>query len=316
MTNFFMAVIMRSFIARNKILIGDIMLVLMTVVWGSTFYMIKIHLEFVDPVGMLFYRFGAAAILLWAWLFYKKKNIFHKPLRGLVVGIFLWLLYTPQNVGMLYTSATNSGFITGLFVAFVPPISILFFKEWPTKMRILAGFVALMGMWFLTGGVQGMNKGDVITLITPVACAFYILYVDRYVKDDSDPLVLCFQTLVTVCVLSLIWMLLFDASFAIGSTASYWVLAYFTIFATLMTFAVHLIVQQFSTPMKVAIIFALEPVFAALFAWMFIGEKLIGLQWLGGGLIVAAMILSEMPLKRKSEIQISKSENKDLTKAA
>lgn len=275
---------------------GELLLVLMVVIWGSTFFLIKEHLDFVDPVGMIFYRFAAAALLLAIGLKLKKIPLFASFKAGFITGFFLWGTYVPQNIGMLYTTASNSGFITALFVAFVPVILVFVLREPPPLMRVFAAMVSLLGLWFLLGGLHGVNKGDLITMGTPVSVAFYVVSVDHYLKKDVSPAVLCFQQLFTVAFLSLIWMLIFGSPFAVTNPSTWWVIAYFTVFATLATFLVSNTVQKISTPMKVALIYALEPVFAALFAWGSGQESFTVTQMLGGSLIVLATVVSEIPI--------------------
>lgn len=283
----------------QKALIADLMLILMVVIWGSTFFMIKEHIRFVDPVGMLVYRFGAAAAVLAGFLLFKRRPLWRGLLPGFTAGFWLGLIYLSQNIGMVYTSASNSGFITALFVVFTPLFSIVCFRQRPAPLRLMAAGLSVAGLWFLTGGFSGMNRGDWITLIAPVAGAFYVLFCDRYLKRGLDPLVFCFHQFLAVAGLSLVWMVLFKAPFQITSPATYWVIAYLTVFATLITFLVYAYVQRIATPMKCALIFALEPVFAALFAGLFGGETFSMGQVFGGFLIVVALIVAEIPVKKE-----------------
>lgn len=270
---------------------------LMVVIWGSTFIVIKQSLEFVDPVVMLVYRFGLAAAVTLGIVLIQKKNPFVKFKQGMIVGFLLWLIYISQNIGMQYTSASNSGFITALFVAFVPLVQILFFGQRPAAMRLLAALISLVGLWFLTGGFQNLNKGDAITLIGPVAFAFYMIINDRYLKTDADPLVIAFQQFFAVAALSLVFVLVTRRPWAMDLAKAGGAILYLALFGTVLTFTVYNYVQRISTPMKVALILVMEPVFAALFAHYFGGETFFGLQIFGGALIILAMLLSEIKFK-------------------
>lgn len=288
---------MPIFALKYKTLLADLILILMVFVWGSTFFMIKGSLDQIDPVTMIVYRFGAAAAIMGGVLLVQKKALFSRFHLGFIVGVALWLIYVPQNIGMLYTSASNSGFITAFYVAFVPLLCLVF-RIPLNPLRVMAAGLSLVGLMLLTGGIEGMNKGDLITLFAPLGQTFYIILCDKYLKDNVNPLTLCFQIFLTVSLLSLIWVLVFESSFAIGSVEVYWVLAYLTLVATVLTYGVSAYVQKISTPLKIALIFALEPVFTAYCAWQFGGEHLLPLQMLGGGLIVVALMISEMPAKR------------------
>ena len=279
-------------------LMADFLMVIGVMIWGSTFFMIKGHLNSVDPVTMLVYRFIMAAGLVFLMGAFQKKNMFKDFHKGLFVGVFLWLIYAPQNIGMQHTTASNSAFITALFVAFVPLFSIFFFRQWPTIPRLFAGVLALIGLWYLTGGFDQLNKGDLITLIAPVGCAIYMLLSDYFLKKGMDPLVLSFQSFFAVFLYSLIWVLVQGSSFEVQQTSTWIVMAYFAVFATVFTFVLYNYVQKVSTPMKLTIIFALEPLFGSGFAWVFAGERLTAVQIMGGVLIMMALVISELPKEK------------------
>lgn len=288
--------------SHTKVLLADLTLVLMVVIWGSTFYMVKDILDAVDPIGVIFYRFILAAILLAAGLLFTKLPLWKNFHYGLLVGFTLWAIYVPQNIGLQYTTASNSGLITALYVAFMP-LFARFFNIRISPIRILSCFVAMAGLWLLTGGFHLMNKGDLITLIAPVGVTFYVLFTDRYLRRGMHPLTLSFQQFLVCGLLSLVWMFFSEASFAITTTKALWVMGYLTLFATVITFVVYNFVQKITTPMKVALIFALEPVFAALFAYWFGGERFTGFQILGATLIVVAVMVSEANLEQFDSVR-------------
>lgn len=298
---------------KSKMLtvLADLSLILMVVIWGSTFFMIKDHINNVDPVGMLVYRFFIAAAVTFLIVIAQKKNPFKNFHQGLHVGIYLWLMYASQNLGMVETSASNSGFITALFVAFVPVFSITIYKRWPGTMRLFAALLSLVGLWFLTGGFSGLNRGDLITLIAPVAVAIYVLVSDDFLKNGTDPMVLSFQQFFVTGVLSLVYMLVLGKSFEVKTEATWGVILYLSLVATVITFIVYNYVQRISTPMKVTLIFALEPVFAAFFAYVFGGERFSSTQMVGGGLIVLAMILSELKIRKLFNINLGEDDDQD-----
>lgn len=281
--------------SKLKTYISDLGLLYAAAVWGSTFFLVKDSLGSIDPVILVGYRFLLAALLLGLYLLCKQVNMFSNFKQGLILGVFLWLLYAPQTIGLGYTSAANSGFITGLFVVFVPLFSFLFFKQIPSFMRLFAVGLSLTGLAVLTGGLKEINIGDMLTIITAMAYAIHILFADKYVKGDLNPLVLSFQQFLTVGVLSLIAGVIFKLPFSPGNPTTLGIIAFLAIFPTLSAFVIQLVAQKFTTPVKVALIFAMEPVFAAVFAWTLGGEVFTYSQAAGGILIVAAMIISELP---------------------
>jgi drug/metabolite transporter (DMT)-like permease len=269
-------------------------------IWGSTFFIVKSSLRDIDPVTLVGYRFLLAAALLAIMLIIFKKPLLANVKQGLVLGIFLWILYISQTIGLKFTTASNSGFITGLFVAFVPIFSLILFRKKPNKIALLAVAISLAGLWFLTGGLSQINLGDLLTLLAAMAYAIHILYADRYMKAGTDPYVVCFQQFAFVGLLSLITAAIFGRPFAIATIRTTWVILFLTIFPTLSAFVIQLVGQRIISPIRVSLIFAFEPVFAAVFAWTLGGEQIMAGRAMGGLLIFLAMIISGLPSEKKN----------------
>jgi len=267
-------------------------------IWGSTFFIVKDSLNLVDPVILVGYRFTLAAILLGGYCLIAKKQLLVGWGKGIILGIFLWLLYIPQTIGLSITTASNSGFITGLFVAFVPIFSLLIFKRKPSTLSLIATVISLAGLWTLTGGMTDINNGDLLTLLAAMTYAIHILYVDKYLKQGYDPAVLCFQQFLFVGLVSLIVGAIFKLPFTPGNLKTITVILFLTLFPTLSAFAIQMVAQKFTSPLRVSLIFALEPVFAAVFAWTLGNEQVIMRRALGGLLIFAAMLISSIPAER------------------
>lgn len=132
-----------------------------------------------------------------------------------------------------------------------------------------------------------------------MANAVHILLADKYVKGNLNSLMLSFQSFLTVGLLSFIVSILFKLPFSVGNLNTIGIIIFLTLFPTLSAFVIQLVAQRYTAPVKVALIFAMEPVFSAIFAWTFGGEVFKLTQLLGGLLIVLAIILSELPLQKK-----------------
>jgi drug/metabolite transporter (DMT)-like permease len=264
-------------------------------IWGSTFFIVKASLRFIDPAMLVGYRFALAAAILAVYNLASRRPLFKDLGQGLSLGIFLLLLYITQTIGLKYTTAANSGFITGLFVAFVPIFSIIMFRKPPTKTGILAAIISLAGLWILTGGLKEINLGDILTLVAAMAYAIHILVADKYMKTDSDPYTLCFQQFSFVGIASLIIGLFWGKPPAVADNGVVWIIIFLAIFPTLSAFVIQLLGQRLVTPLRVSLIFAFEPVFAAIFAWTLGAEQFKSNSALGGLLIFLAMLLSGLP---------------------
>lgn len=280
---------------RNyKFYLTNIGLFYVAAIWGSTFFVVKDSLAHINPVVLVGYRFTLAAFMLACFLIYTRRPLFVNMKSGLILGALLWLVYGPQTIGLGLTTASNSGFITGLFVAFVPIFSFLFLREPPSGSKILAILVSVAGLWFLMGGFQEVNRGDLLTIITAIAYAAYILFADKYVKASIDPYVLSFQQFLGVGLISLGLGAVLGLPFTPATMNTFGIIFFLTLFPTLSAFVIQLVAQKRVTPIKISLVFALEPVFAAIFAWTLGGETFILSRASGGFLIFAALIIAEL----------------------
>ncbi len=282
-------------VTKSKAILADSGLFYAAAIWGSTFFIVKNALDGIDPIVLVAYRFLIAGLLLLGYLVFKKKSVFKDIKIALFLSVILTLLYVSQTIGLQYTTASNSGFITGLFVAFIPLFLLTIFKINPNKMEILASVISLFGLWTLTGGMNDINFGDILTLIAAVTYALHVLYSDKYMKQGLDPIVISCQQFLIVGSISLAYALMADLSLEISTSYAWKATLFLAIFPTLTAFLIQMFAQKIRTPLRVSLIFALEPVFAALFAWTLGGEEVITHRAIGGLLIFVALIISGLP---------------------
>ncbi len=290
---------------RQKSRLSDLALLYAAAIWGATFFIVKDSLKTIDPVVLVGYRFLLAAAVLAIGLKIAKRPLFLYWKESTLLGIILWGLYISQTIGLKYTTASNSGFITGLFVAFVPFFTLMLNRRARIMAQMPAVLISLFGLWLLTGGLTDVNRGDWLTLIAAMTYAWHLLYVDRFVKQGLDVYILSFQQFLFVGALSLITAAIFRLPFVPSSTDAYGYVAFLAILPTLSAFVLQLIAQKIVPPIRVSLILALEPVFAALFAWTLGGETFILRRALGGLLIFVAMVLSDLPAfidRRRSQL--------------
>ncbi|MDD5303364.1 MAG: DMT family transporter [Elusimicrobia bacterium] len=272
---------------------ADFGLVYCAAVWGATFYMVKDALAGVDPVAMVAHRFLLSALLLAPWALVRPSRGRHLK-ESLILAVLLFLLYTTQTIGLGYTSASNSGFITGLFVIFVPIFLLFFFRKSPTVVQWVSSVLALLGLWMLTGGISSVNFGDVITLVAAATYAGHLLATDKYVRADADAVVLAFHQFWMTGLMALLYCLVSGRSLAVAGDKAAGTIAFLAVVPTLSAFFIQMRAQKVTLPIKVSLIFSLEPVFGALFAWTLGGEAFVPARAAGGGLIVAAMMAGEL----------------------
>lgn len=270
-------------------LLADLGLFYCAAVWGSTFYMVKDALAGVDPVAMVAYRFLLSALCLLPWVLARKKRLVLLK-EAAILACLLTVLYVTQTVGLRYTSAANSGFITGLFVIFVPLFLLVFFRKSPTPAQWGASFLAVAGLWLLTGGAGEFNRGDGLTVFAAMAYAAHLLATDKYIRADADAILLAFHQFWMTGAMALALSLALREPLAVTSSKSAAVIVFLALVPTLSAFYIQMLAQRVTTPVKVSLIFSLEPVFAAAFAWTAGGEAFVLARAAGGGLIVVAMM--------------------------
>jgi len=277
----------------------DLGLIYAAAIWGSTFIVVKAVLPDIHPFTLVGYRFLISAACMLPFVL-RRKEPWALLKEGMVLGSLLVVLYVSQTAGLQYTTASNSGFITGLFVLFVPLFMLLFLGQSPRRTQWLAVALALAGLWLLTGGVYGFNRGDSLTLLAAVTYAGHILATDRYVRADADPVLLAFHQFWFCGAMSLAMAFAAGASFRIGSAQAFWIVLFLALFPNLSAFYIQILAQKHASPVKVSLIFSLEPVFAAVFAWTLGGEPFFLANALGGGLILAGMVLGELGRHRRA----------------
>ncbi len=278
---------------------ADLGLMSITVFWGSTFIISKNILTDIPVELYLAIRFTVAAVLLNLIIIKKYKSVYKDVVRdGIILGTMLFFTFYFQMWGIQHTSASNAGFITGLSVILVPIIGLILLHSKPAINVSIAIIVALIGLLLLTGAnPMDWNKGDYLVLICTIFVAAHILYTGRVAAKHNIYILTGIQLLI-LAVLSIVILLASKTNWQ-GLYLSHWGgLLYLAVFATVYTYLMQTSMQRFTTSTRTALIFALEPVFAALFAMAFSMERLNTLEWTGGLLIVMSMILAEIPFDK------------------
>ena len=269
-------------------------LVLITLIWGSTFVIVKETVATVPPPLLLALRFSVAA-LLFAWV--RPRRAALRP--GLVLGVLAFLGFATQTLGLVNTTASKAAFITGLSVILTPLFSALWFRHNVPVRAYLAGGVALFGLGLMSfTGVQGVSAGDVWVLGTAVFYAFYILYLGE-VAPRYGALELSAVQFWLMALLAWVWAAPQVGQLGSLSAGSVWAIVYLGVAATALVSVLQVWAQRVVSAHVAALVFVLEPVFAAMFAYLMLGEALGAWGWVGAGLVGVAMLLSELRLGEK-----------------
>jgi len=278
---------------RNNLLSASA-LILTAVIWGSTFFISKICLSNVNAITLISYRFLLSAAVTLLIILVWRKNPWQNFRYGLLLGSVLLLSYLGQTIGLSYVTASSSGFITGLFVVLVPILGYVFWREKLSIINLVAILLALVGLWIINGGIASFTYGDLLTFGGALAYSFYVLLVDKMIKNDIDPWVLNFQQFLTIGVAALLLAILLHAPLTVHSHLSWYIIIYLGLFAGVIAFGFQLGAQRYISPVKVSLILSLEPVSAAIFAWTIGGEHIELSKALGGMIMIVAIITSQI----------------------
>jgi drug/metabolite transporter (DMT)-like permease len=264
-------------------------LLLTTLIWGATFPATKAALEQIPPFSFLFLRFFLGVVLVGVGFLLWRLRLHREPavLRASAIATcWLFLGYVLQTVGLRYTTASNSAFITALYVVTVPLILRRFDRQvW------LATGIATAGLWLLVKPSASGNLGDLLTLGCAVSFAAHIACLERFTREVDAPSLFAWQMMASV-VLLLPTMLIEQApAQAFAPTALLLVGLGVTGGLATGAFAVQMWVQRIVPAQQVALIFASEPAYAAWLSWYFLGETLDTQGWLGSGLILVAVVV-------------------------
>jgi drug/metabolite transporter (DMT)-like permease len=278
---------------------AEFILLFVTLSWGLSFPTIKIGLNYISPVFFVFIRFTLTLIIFYI-IFRKKiyslekKNIF----KGIILGIFLYIGFLTQTVGLKFTTASNSAFLTGTNILIVPFAQILIIKKYPKPENIIGIVVAIAGMYFLTGfDKMTVNIGDILTVICAISFAFQIVMLDYYSRT-TDYLSLIYGQFIAMSVFSFFTTLflevyVFNELFFIPDYYLLFVILFNTIFSTLIALFLSTKYQKYTTPVKASLIYNSEVVFAVIFAYIILNEILSGIQITGALLILTGVFISE-----------------------
>jgi drug/metabolite transporter (DMT)-like permease len=280
-------------------LIYTLLLVAVTAVWGWTFVVVQDAISIYGVVPFLAARFVLAGAALSP--LYATKLTRRSLLVGGGIGVVLAAGYLFQTLGLLFTTPTNSGLITGLFVVFAPLADRLLFRASLSRQILLAVVLSLVGMVLLAGGgPEGANWGDLLTLLCASALGLHIALLSRYAASyDAGALTLA-QILAMALLFVLVWP--FFDPVALPPPGVWVALLVTGLLASAGAFLVQTTVQQHIPAARTAIILTMEPVFAALFGYWLAGDRLVAVQILGALMILSALVIGELvPVLRRGK---------------
>lgn len=279
--------------------ISIFLLFLTSLLWGSTFIIAKNFTTNVPVFNYLWIRYLIAGFSFIPIVLYKFKSFNKYTIKaGIINGFVYFLAITTQTIGLQTTTAGKAGFITGLNILIVPFLAWIIFKKAIKKRIWIAVFIAFIGMaLLLLEGPAGIVIGDVFEIFCAFFCAVYIILVEVHLNDRDgiavDVYLYCFIQILIVSLVSFIFSTFFLESItSITLDMNFWLtIFYLGAIVTTLTFIFQNWAQQNVDSSKTAIVLALEPVFALMFASFLIGDEIITLQGIIGSSLILFSIL-------------------------
>lgn len=287
-------------------LVGLALLLSATVVWGTSFFILKATISEVPAFYVISIRFLVATAGL-SLIFIKKIKAMDKTtfFKGCILGLFLTSAYITQTTGLTHTTPGRNAFLTSSYCVMCPFITWLLFKKKPKLYNVIAAALCIVGIGFVA--LSGDNAegdfilGDGLTLVGAVFFGLQIIFIDKFQKDGCDAVKLLIPELLTAGVIIGIASLIFELpSRGIGAYALNFdqiiKIGYLTLVCTLFAQFAQITGQKFTSANQSSIILSLESVFGVLFSVLFANEKVTLFVLLGFVIIFIAMLISELHL--------------------
>lgn len=286
----------------NKHIVSDIFLLSVSLIWGSTFILVKNAVPYISTLSLISLRFILAGFFL-IIIFHKKLKLVNKKnlIHSFIIGLFLFGSLVFQVIGLRYTTASNSAFITGLNVIFVPIIASLCLKRKTGFNTILGVILSIIGLFFLTGGINfKFNIGDFMTFLCAICVALQIIFIDKFSQEDNTIILGIFQIFFAGLLSNIIW-LSFDFKMPVFNYHVIIALVVTGLLGTAYAFTCQTMVQKYLSASRTALILTAEPVFALIFTLIIPDnngktEYITFFSILGCLLILSGMIISELKI--------------------
>ena len=294
----------------KKTIQGCLILLLTTVIWGCAFVAQSVGMDHIGPFTFQAVRclLGVLALLPVIFLFDLKKTDGKNYISrwcdpklwkaGILCGIALFVASGAQQVGLIDTDAGKAGFLTSMYIVIVPFLG-LFFRKKLSPATVLGVLVAVAGLYLVSGaGATGMAPSDMLMVLCAFAFAVQIVLVERLGMDMDGLRLNCVQCLVC-SILSAVVMAFTEAPVLGDLINCALPLAYAGCLSMGVAYSLQIIGQQKVDSVPAAIIMSLESVFAALAGWLLLQERMTNRELIGCGLLFTAVILSQIPTKKK-----------------
>ena len=279
---------------------ANLILLLAGALWGMGFVAQSTAMQEIGPFLFVGLRFAVATL---AMLPFALREHFRAPAplsrrhwRAFVaIGLFLFAGMAAQQIGLMTTTVTNSGFLTGTYVIMVPFLSVMIYRQWPHPAVWPGVALTIAGIWLLSGGrIGALTTGDWLTLFCALCWAFQVLFISRFAADSGRPVTLAVAQFAVCGGIALAAALALEPIEPAAIGAALPEILYAGIFSGGIAFTLQVIGQRYTTAPQAAIFLSTEAVFAALFGAILLGDRLPPAGLAGCALILAAILVVEL----------------------
>lgn len=278
------------------------LLILATAIWGSTFIVVQDGINQMSMLMFMAWRFLVAAIAMLVLRPQALKMSRDTFSKGFFIGLALAFGYWTQTYGLLFTSATISGFITGMFVVLTPIAALLIYKLRIGKTGWMAVGLATVGLALISLKGWSFGVGEFWTLVGAVFFSFQIMWLSRWSTPETSSSIALMQ-IGTTCIVFWCAGLAFDGFEMPPNSASWQAIVFLAVFASAIAFIIQSWAQSHMSPTRAAVVLSFEPVFAGIFGVFVAGDQLTWRIALGGLAILAAMFLIELGSENKEAVK-------------
>ncbi len=289
----------------NKQLKGSLMLLVAAMIWGGAFIAQSAGMNYIRPFTYSAVRFYLGCIVLLPLIYFmsrgnSKEVVLRSIKGGIICGFFLFLGNTFQQYGLTMTQPGKAGFISALYLMFVPLLALVIFHKKVQKHIWLGIAVAILGFYFLCiKGEITIQTGDLLILGCAFAFSFQILGVDYFTNFEVDPIIVSFFQFLTTAVISTVFMFIFDDINVAGIIEAKWTILYAAVLSSGVAYTFQVFGQRDVEPTIASLIMCLESVFAVLSEWVIYRTTMSGRELFGCLLVFMAVVIVQLPGKKE-----------------
>lgn len=277
----------------NKQLQANFLIVLVALFWGSTYFLTKMAVAELEPFNLTALRFGTAFIITALFFFKRIRNADRTVIKySIILGVLAVIAVLSMTFGVQYTTASNAGFLISLSVVMIPLISVVVLKKRIKAKLLLSVILATIGIVCLTLNEQlTINKGDILCILCATSFAVQMLIMERIPKSADSVAIGALQLGITAVVNFILSFFL--ENFTVPSDLKVWgVIVILGVFCTAFCYIIQIYALKNTSAIQAGIILSLEPVFSAIFAYIFLGELLSKQGYIGAILLFISVILA------------------------